>query len=716
MTQVDTSLHGLDAHEAPVVDALPLPALLIGVDGRVQHANRAAAEIVERDVAELAGSLFAADLVDPAERELADELVSTGLAGGRCEATLHVGPSGGGRQAVHLTVTPVRDGPDGPDVVGVLVAVRQDETSVADVRLLADRLSRFRAVTSELLAAEDLPTVTNVVIEHIADAAGATVASLSVLRDEDTLELIGLRGGREGVADRYRSYSLAGTPAGDAVVRRQAVFVVGPREMERVYPTVEPATAGDRSLVCLPLMVAGRVLGVATLSFPGLREFSSSEREFYGLMADICAHALDRVRTIADAEDRASKLRFLAQATDELASSLDYEATLRTVAGLAVPWFADWCSIALAVDGELRTLEVAHVDPGKVALAAEYNRRFPPDPESGHGAYEVLRTGTSQLTVEITDEILDAVVSDPEQRRMIGELNLHSALAVPLRTSDRVVGVITWVAGEGGRRFGTDDLAFGEDLARRAAVAIENAHLHTEVREMAFRLQRAILPERLPEIEGWQLAAHYAPAGRLDAGGDFYDVIDLEDGSFAFFIGDVMGHGVQAAAAMAQMKSSVRAFIAVDPSPSWVMTRLDQLFLRYSLEQLVTMVYGVVERSTGRMTIVNAGHLPPVVRRADGSIRSLDVEPDVLLGGGTSPRFGTTVELAPGDALLTCTDGLVERRHEDIDVGVHRLETAWSTLEAEGLQAGLEALVDQVRAPAREDDVAVLVLLRGSLL
>ena len=137
---------------------------------------------------------------------------------------------------------------------------------------------------------------------------------------------------------------------------------------------------------------------------------------------------------------------------------------------------------------------------------------------------------------------------------------------MPLRTSDGVVGVITWVAGEGGRRFGTDDLAFGEDLARRAAVAIENAHLHTEVREMAFRLQRAILPERLPDIDGWQLAAHYAPAGRLDAGGDFYDVIDLEDGSFAFFIGDVMGHGVQAAAAMAQMKSSVRAFVAVDPS------------------------------------------------------------------------------------------------------------------------------------------------------
>ena len=150
---------------------------------------------------------------------------------------------------------------------------------------------------------------------------------------------------------------------------------------------------------------------------------------------------------------------------------------------------------------------------------------------------------------------------------MVRELNLRSAMAVPLVAHNRVLGVITWVAGDQGRRFDEHDLAFAEDLARRAAVAIDNAQLHTELREMAIRLQRAVLPTAMPRIEGWEVAAHYSPAGHLDAGGDFYDVIPLDGGRVAIFIGDVMGRGVDAAAAMAQMRAAIRALVAVDPEP-----------------------------------------------------------------------------------------------------------------------------------------------------
>ena len=123
------------------------------------------------------------------------------------------------------------------------------------------------------------------------------------------------------------------------------------------------------------------------------------------------------------------------------------------------------------------------------------------------------------------------------------------------------------MAGEGGRRFSEDDLAFGEDLAQRAAIAIDNAQLHSQVRTAALELQRAVLPDELPRVEGWSTSVQYHPAGRTDAGGDFYDVVPLEDGRLAMFVGDVMGRGVAAASVMAQMRSAIRTLVAVDPDP-----------------------------------------------------------------------------------------------------------------------------------------------------
>ena len=168
--------------------------------------------------------------------------------------------------------------------------------------------------------------------------------------------------------------------------------------------------------MCLPLLVGTGPIGVVTMTFPGRRTFSGTELEFFGVMADTCSQAIDRLRAVSAAADQSAKLQFLADATTELASSLDYERTLANVAQAAVPWFADWCSIALAFDGELRTLAVAHVDPKKVALAEEFERRYPPDRDADTGSYQVFRSGESQLTPEITDEMLDQLLDDDEQR------------------------------------------------------------------------------------------------------------------------------------------------------------------------------------------------------------------------------------------------------------------------------------------------------------
>jgi serine phosphatase RsbU (regulator of sigma subunit) len=272
--------------------------------------------------------------------------------------------------------------------------------------------------------------------------------------------------------------------------------------------------------------------------------------------------------------------------------------------------------------------------------------------------------------------------------------------------------VVTWVAGEEGRRFSPRDLAFGEDLARRAAVAIDNAQLHTEVREMAVRLQRAVLPAALPKVQGWRMSAHYSPAGHLDAGGDFYDVIALDNGRVAMFVGDVMGRGVKAAAAMAQMRSAIRTLVAVDPEPQAVLTKLDRLFERYELNQLVTVVYVVVDTAQDELTVANAGHPPPVVLRADGLVEALRVPDEVLLGAGGTVRSTCTIPFAAGDMLLTFTDGLIERRGEDIDAGQERLLKAAPLLRQGALADALLALIEKVRDPTRDDDVAALVVVR----
>ncbi len=579
---------------------------------------------------------------------------------------------------------------------------------------LTERLTRLALVGADLVRAETEQQVADIVVQSLADAAGATVASLSLLVGEDTLAVVGVRGGRREVTSRWSTYPLDdATPPGDAVRLRRTLVLRGAEEIARRYPGVRMASEGERSIVCLPLLVGGECLGAATMSFPGERGIPDEELDFLSVMVDSCAQSLARVRATAAAADRAAKLQFLADASVELSSSLDYEVTLRKVARLAVPWFADWCTIALLQDGELRTLAVEHVDPRKVEMALETQRRFPADPDGRQGPYELVRTGRSQLTPEITDEMIDAGVADPEQRRMLRELELRSALAVPLKVQDRVLGVVTWVAGERGRRFDHDDQVFGEDLAHRAALAIDTAALHSQLRDVASRLQRAVLPDELPTLPGWEAAASYLQAGHSDAGGDFYDVTALDDGRIAIFVGDVMGRGVAAAAAMAQMRAAIRALVAVDPDPRAVLLALDRLFDHYDFHQLVTMVYAVADPARDEIAVANAGHPPPVVRRADGAVEVVAGEPGLLLGAGGGERQAITVPLRTGDVFLAYTDGLVERRDEDIEQGVRRLCEA-SSASCEDLFTWLHDVVVAVRDARRDDDVAVLAVRRAA--
>ena len=203
---------------------------------------------------------------------------------------------------------------------------------------------------------------------------------------------------------------------------------------------------------------------------------------------------------ITDRKTTEQAARFLADASAVLAGLVDYETTLQKVACLAVPNFADWAVVDIAeLDGSIKRLAVAHVDPSKVELAMEVHRRYPPDPASPHGAVNVLRTGKSAFIHEITDELLVSGARNEEHLQLLRELGLRSYMCVPLLIRGEILGVLGFVAAESGRLYNEHDLAVAEDLASRAAIAIENARLYGELKE-ADRMKNEFLATLAHEL------------------------------------------------------------------------------------------------------------------------------------------------------------------------------------------------------------------------
>ncbi|MDQ3286594.1 MAG: PAS domain S-box protein, partial [Actinomycetota bacterium] len=270
----------------------------------------------------------------------------------------------------------------------------------------------------------------------------------------------------------------------------------------------------------------------------------------------------DVAHDITESKRREEAQRFLAEVGATLSSSLDYRATLASVARLAVPRLADWCAVDIVEeDGSLERLVVEHEDPQKVQLAHELQERYPPDPETPQGLLRVLRSGQSEFYPDITDEMMVAAARDAEHLRLMRELGFVSLIFVPLVARGRTLGVITLVSAESGRRYGEADLELAEELARHAALAVDNARLYRGRVQVVRTLQEGLLPSRLPEVPGVEVGLRYVSAGEVDVGGDFYDLFNTRmadqngssepSSSWGIVIGDVSGKGAEAAAMLA---------------------------------------------------------------------------------------------------------------------------------------------------------------------
>ncbi|MFL5969126.1 MAG: GAF domain-containing protein [Gaiellaceae bacterium] len=268
---------------------------------------------------------------------------------------------------------------------------------------------------------------------------------------------------------------------GDAILQEGPLIAEDIADATWISPAHREAhaAAGTRAMLVAGLRYADRLVGTLVFYYRRPRRFTEPEKNAASLLANLVAAAVGTAELYETQQRSAEDQRFVARASELLASSLDYERTLANVAALAVPQFANWCTIEmLGDDGSLKRLAVAHADPDKVRLAEELGDKYPPDPDAPYGVPKVIRTRRPELLSYITDELLEQATADtPELLEVLRELGLRSSMCVPIVARDRVLGAMTFVSAETGRRYDEDDLAIAQDLARRAGVAIDNARL-----------------------------------------------------------------------------------------------------------------------------------------------------------------------------------------------------------------------------------------------
>jgi PAS domain S-box-containing protein len=286
---------------------------------------------------------------------------------------------------------------------------------------------------------------------------------------------------------------------------------------------------------------------------------------------------------------------------------------------------------------------------------------------------------------------------------------------LPLSTAVGPVGGL-YLVYDAPRGFDEDDRAYLQALAGQCTMAVARARMHEREHRQVVSLQEAILPKRLPQLPGVDAAFRYIP-GSLDTevGGDWYDLFGFQDRRIGFVVGDVIGKGITAAAGMGRVRAALRALAFTDPAPRAVITGLDRLFdATENAESLTTVVYAVLDPDRRALRISDAGHLPLLVRQADGTTAYLEAEDDEAATplGLSEERFEHEVLLRPGDVVIGFSDGLVETRDAAITVGLERLRVAAEHGPAGDLDSLLDYLVDEMLRDQEQDDDVTLLAIR----
>ena len=423
------------------------------------------------------------------------------------------------------------------------------------------------------------------------------------------------------------------------------------------------------------------------------------------------------------AETARRRLKLLYDASGAVGTTLDVERTADELTRVGVPHFADFVVVDL-VEGVLEGDEPRRLDHIRVRRVAihgiDEDYPFTPlgevfEPNPGSPPAQALEHQRAVLETNL-ETALAWRAQDPERAQAAIDHGLRSSITAPLLARGVLLGMVYFWRSLDRPPFEQDDVTLAEELVARAALSIDNARRYTREHATAVTLQRSLLPRGTPEHSAVDLASRYLPAQSV--GGDWFDVIALPGTRVALAVGDVVGHGLHAAATMGRLRTAVRSFSALDLPPDELLWHLDDLVALIDQEESAddgpvsilgaSCLYAIYDPTSRTCTMARAAHPPPALILPDGTVEFLDVPAGPPLGLGTLPFQAAEMQVPEGSQLVLYTDGLIEDRNRDIDEGLELLRAALgngSKTPEETCVAVLDALL-----PARpEDDVALLV-------
>ncbi|MCX4669244.1 SpoIIE family protein phosphatase [Streptomyces sp. NBC_01381] len=424
------------------------------------------------------------------------------------------------------------------------------------------------------------------------------------------------------------------------------------------------------------------------------------------------------------AEIARERLKLLYDAGLGIGTTLDVRGTAEELAQVAVPRFADFVTVDL-VDAVLQGEEPASATPVMRRTAVcgirddhplyEKGRLIdflPSTPQArGYGS------GHSELVADLSTAT-GWHAQDPERTREIIDYGIRSLIAAPIQARGVVLGMANFWRSEQREPFDEEELSLAEELVARAAVGIDNARRYTREHAVAVTLQRSLLPRALPEQSALDIGYRYLPA-QSGVSGDWFDVIPLPGSRVALVVGDVVGHGLHAAATMGRLRTAVHNFSTLDLPPDELLSHLDDLVGRIDQDEVgtdgaagvvgATCLYAIYDPVTRRCVMARAGHLAPALVHPDGTVTFADLPTGPPLGLGGMPFRTAELELEEGAQLVLYTDGLIEDRRRDLDVGMELLRDALAGHPDRSPEESCQAVLDELLPGRPQDDVALLI-------
>jgi serine phosphatase RsbU (regulator of sigma subunit) len=608
---------------------------------------------------------------------------------------------------------------------GVLVDASRSYGSTARLARLVEQLNTLRR--------ED--DIIRAVLSEGVGLLGGHSATVHVLDDSGSeLVMMGSVGvPPDEVLEVYGRLPVdAQLPAIDAMRTGEVVVVRTSTERHERYPLMDKSsTAWDPSFVVVPMYRAtGEPFGVIGVGFASEAAVDDIDHRFLVEVAGQCALALDRARLATVAERNQEQLAFLDALSGALSRSLDVETALTHLAELTVPRLADWCAVRVVESAAVAhpVVGAAHRDPAKLDLLTRLAEALPRDLMVEAQLGEAFRAARPYVSETDDPAVLAEHLGDPRGADMLRLVGPQSVVIFPLYARGRLIGALGF-GNNPQREMRPDEFELAHAVAVRAAVLVDNARLFAERSEVARALQDSLLPGILPEIPGLALGARYRPAGHgLDVGGDFYDAFQADENWWVFAVGDVCGHGVEAASLTGLARHTIRSAAMSGVMPSVVLGHLNRMLLQHTTEmaarhtgdipmtpRFCTVLVGAVQPTAEGVDIVicSAGHPLPLVRRATDAVTPVGV-PGTLLGVTEDVILtDTVVHLAQGEAMVCFTDGLTDRRsgrrsfgEEGVVSAVLHGRSESAVQMAERIEADAVGFVDSEPT----DDMAVLVL------